>query len=216
MAEGAGLEPARGFPRWISSPLPYQLGLTLQPAPIVPIFRQPSQGAILYPNSLGEQPKTKVLFQRFYLLFWTGRIKIPGKSMGEEMKTIIQKIKFKAVPKTLFEMYMDLRKHSQLTGAKAVLSGKAGGKFSAHGGYCWGKNLAIVPGKMIVQTWRADDWTQKDPDSILVLTFEPVRGGGLVTMVHANAPDRHAKHLNQGWKDHYWKHWQSYLKNQGK
>jgi hypothetical protein len=38
MAEGAGLEPARDFSRWISSPLPYQLGLTLQQGPILTIF----------------------------------------------------------------------------------------------------------------------------------------------------------------------------------
>ncbi len=30
MAEGAGFEPARPYGRWISSPLPYQLGLTLR------------------------------------------------------------------------------------------------------------------------------------------------------------------------------------------
>ena len=137
-------------------------------------------------------------------------------SWREEMKTIIQKIKFKAAPNVLFELYMDTKKHSLLTGAKAVISRKAGGEFSAHGGYCWGKNLAVVPNNMIVQTWRAADWLKKDMDSIFILTFEPVKGGALVTMVHADVPDQHAKHLNQGWKDHYWKHWQSYLKNQGR
>jgi len=130
------------------------------------------------------------------------------------MKTIIQKIKFRAAPKILYEMYMDSKKHSKLTGTKAVLSGKAGGPFSAHGGYCWGRNLMLVPNKMIVQTWRAADWTKKDPDSIFILTFDPSKGGAEVTMVHANVPDRHAAHLNQGWKDHYWKHWRSYIKTQ--
>src|ERR1017187_2660765 len=130
------------------------------------------------------------------------------------MKTIIQKIKFKASPKLLFEMYMDSKKHSAITGGKAALNRKIGGKFSAHGGYCWGKNLMIVPNKMIVQTWRAADWTKKDLDSIFILALEPAKGGGLITMVHANVPDRHAGHLNQGWKDHYWKRWESYLKTQ--
>lgn len=132
------------------------------------------------------------------------------------MKTLVQKIKFKAAPKVLFEMYMDTKKHSDLTGGKALLSRKAGGKFSAHGGYCWGKNLMIVPNETIVQTWRAADWTKKDKDSIFILTFEPTKGGGLVTMIHANVPDRHAKHLNQGWKEHYWNHWQAFLKMNGR
>jgi activator of HSP90 ATPase len=129
------------------------------------------------------------------------------------MKTLIQKIKFKAAPKTLFEMYMDSKKHSLATGGKAVMSRKAGGSYSAHGGYIKGKNLMIVPNEMIVQTWRGSDWKKNDMDSTFILAFEKEGSGTLVTMVHANLPDRHAGHLNQGWKDHYWKPWRAYLKN---
>src|SRR5436309_394639 len=98
------------------------------------------------------------------------------------MKTLIQKVKFKASPKVLFEMYMDSKKHTQSTGGKAVLNRKVGGSFSAHGGYIKGGNLMIIPNEMIVQTWRGSDWTQKDTDSILILVFEKTKGGGLVTM----------------------------------
>ncbi|HEY5037740.1 MAG TPA: SRPBCC domain-containing protein [bacterium] len=127
------------------------------------------------------------------------------------MKTLIQKIKFKASPKILFNMYMDSKKHSVATGGKAVISRKVGGSFSAHGGYIKGKNLKIVPNQMIVQTWRGGDWAAKDIDSIFILTFEKASGGSLVTMVHANVPDRHGVHLAKGWKDHYWKPWNKYL-----
>ncbi len=108
-------------------------------------------------------------------------------------------------------MYMDSGKHTLATGGKAVLSRKAGGSFFAHGGYCWGKNLMIIPNAAIVQSWRAGDWAKKDRDSLLILNFEAEKGGGLLTMIHANLPDRHAGHLTQGWKDHYWNLWKQYL-----
>ena len=127
------------------------------------------------------------------------------------MRTIIQKIKFKAGPGILYELYMDSKKHSLATGGKAVMSRKVGGTFSAYGGYIKGKNLLLDPGKMIVQSWRGMEWTKKDRDSTFVLIFEKTKGGGLVTMVHANVPDRFAKHLAKGWKDHYWKPWVRYL-----
>ncbi len=129
------------------------------------------------------------------------------------MKTIIQKIKFKASPKALFEMYMDEKKHGQITQSKALVSRREGGSYSVHGGYIKGRNLRVKTGEMIVQTWRAADWAKKDRDSILVLAFEAVKGGSLVTMVQANVPDRHAGHLTKGWKDHYWKPWAKYLKD---
>jgi activator of HSP90 ATPase len=130
------------------------------------------------------------------------------------MKTIVQKIVFKAPPKELFELYMDSKKHSLISGgAKAVLSRKAGGSFSVHGGYCKGKNLLLVPNKMIVQTWRASNWSKSDLDSIFILTFEKVSGGTEVTMVHADVPDKEAKHLTKGWHDHYWTPWKKYLAN---
>lgn len=128
------------------------------------------------------------------------------------MKTIVQKIKFKASPKMLFEMYMDEKKHGLITKSKAVVSRKEGGSFSVHGGYIKGKNLRIIPGQLVVQTWRGLDWSKKDMDSIFILRFEAVKGGGMVTMVHSNVADHHAGHLTKGWKDHYWKPWAKYLK----
>ena len=50
-------------------------------------------------------------------------------------KTITQKIVFKNTnTKTLYEMYMDSKKHTIATGAPAKLSDKTGGNYSAHGG----------------------------------------------------------------------------------
>ena len=127
------------------------------------------------------------------------------------MKTIIQKVKFKAGPEKLFEMYMDSKKHSLATGGKAVLSRKVGGSFTAWEGYIRGKNLALLPGKMIVQTWRTTTFKRVDQDSILVLTFEKTPGGALMIMIHTAVPDSIASKFKTGWQKHYWEPWKKYL-----
>jgi hypothetical protein len=50
-------------------------------------------------------------------------------------------------------MLMNSRKHSKFTGAKAIISHKVGGKFSAYGKYIQGINLELVPARRIVQAW---------------------------------------------------------------
>ena len=128
------------------------------------------------------------------------------------MKTIVQKVKFKATPQELFDLYMDSKKHSEATGGKAVLSKNAGGSFLAWDGYIEGKNLVLVPGRLIVQAWRTSEFKKSDLDSVLVLTLEKAVGGSLLTMTHTAVPDAIAPHFNKGWKTHYWKPFEKYLK----
>ena len=127
-------------------------------------------------------------------------------------KTIQQKATFRASPDKLFDMYLSSRKHTAATGAKAVMSRKVGGRFTAHGSHLRGRNVAIVPKRLIVQAWRATNWKKGDLDSILVLVFSKVRGGGRVTMTHVNVPDANAASINRGWRDYYWTPWKAYLR----
>ena len=126
-------------------------------------------------------------------------------------KTIQQTVKFKVKPEKLYDIYMDSKMHSDAIGAPVKISKKVGGAFSSHGKYIIGKNLVLVPKKMIVQTWRGSDWTKKDLDSILTLTFNKVAGGSELVMVHNNVPDKHAKGITGGWNDYYWKLWKLYV-----
>jgi activator of HSP90 ATPase len=127
-------------------------------------------------------------------------------------KPIVQSVTFKASPEELFALFTDSRKHSASTGAKATVSAKAGAKWIAFGGMLLGKNLAVVPGKMIVQAWRASHWHESDLDSILVLKFSKAAGGGKVDMVHAGVPQHDHKGVTKGWPQYYWAPWKAYLK----
>ena len=83
----------------------------------------------------------------------------------------------KVTPADLYELFIDSAKHTAATGMPAKVSSKVGGKWSAFGGMILGKNLALVPNRMIVQAWRSSAWKKADPDSILVVRFEKTKNG---------------------------------------
>ena len=126
-------------------------------------------------------------------------------------RAIQQSVEFSVSPKELFELYMDSKKHSAATGGPAKISRKAGGKFTAFGGMLRGKNLVIIPRRMIVQSWRATHWKAADPDSILVLTFSKSRRGGRIHLVHASVPEYDHRGVSRGWRKYYWNPWKAYL-----
>ena len=133
-------------------------------------------------------------------------------------KTIIQTVDFSASPEALYGLYVDSKKHASVTGAVAKISSKVGGRCEAYGGSLKGTTLGIIRNRLFVQTWRAEDWTADQADSVLALVFEKRGRGGRLTMVHANIPDEHYPGIKSGWTTYYWSPWKRYLagKRKGK
>jgi activator of HSP90 ATPase len=127
-------------------------------------------------------------------------------------KTIQQSVKFSVPPDRLFGIYMDPRKHAAAINSTVSVNRKVGGRFTAFGGMLRGTILAIVPGRMIVQSWRGSDWRKSELDSILVLTFDRAPGGARLGLIHANIPDRRSASIQRGWHSYYWKPWRAYLR----
>jgi activator of HSP90 ATPase len=124
---------------------------------------------------------------------------------------IQQTVEFEVSPKTLYNLYMNSAKHTKATGMPAMVSAKVGGTFRAFGGALSGKNLVVVPGKMIVQVWRSTSFKKSDPDSILIMTFSKTSSGGRVDLVHVNVPEHDHKGVSEGWLKYYWNPWRAYL-----
>ena len=125
---------------------------------------------------------------------------------------IEQTVSFSATPAKLYELFMDSAKHTAATGMPAKVSRKVGGKWSAFEGMILGKNLVLLPKKMIVQTWRSSEWKKADPDSILVVTFEKSASGeGQVHLVHVGVPKYDHEGVTKGWPKFYWEPWKEYL-----
>ena len=88
-------------------------------------------------------------------------------------KTLRQTVHFKgASPRKVYDLIMVSRQHASLSREKAVISQRVGGRFSAWNGHITGFNLALRPGRKIVQAWRATGWW---PDHYSVATFEDAR-----------------------------------------
>jgi activator of HSP90 ATPase len=132
------------------------------------------------------------------------------------MNTVQQTVTFNGSPEYLFEIYMDSKKHTAATNAKAVVSRKVGAKWSAFGGMIGGRNLVVVPNRLIVQAWRAAHWKKSDPDSVLVMKFSKIKNGCRIELLHANIPDHDFKGVRNGWPSYYWKPWRIYLANERK
>ena len=130
-------------------------------------------------------------------------------------KTIVQTVSFNAKPEVLYALYVNSRKHTAATGAKAAISSKIGGKCEAFGGSLSGVTLGAVRNRVFVQTWRSDDWNAASPDSVLAFIFEKEGKGGKVTMVHANIPDEHYPGIKTGWTTYYWAPWKRHLAKAG-
>jgi activator of HSP90 ATPase len=125
---------------------------------------------------------------------------------------IIQSVKLPAKPEELYQTIVDSKKHTAMTGMPARISNKVGAKWSAFGGSIYGRNLMLVPGKMIVQSWRSTYFKKSDSDSILVMTFSKVPGGARIDLVHVNVAAQDHKGVTNGWKQYYWDPWRAYLK----
>jgi len=128
-------------------------------------------------------------------------------------KTIEQSVEFPVAPRRLFEIYTDSKKHSAATGAKATVSSKVGAKFTAFDGMISGRNLMVIPNRLIVQAWRAAHWKKTDPDSILVMQFSKTRRGGRIDLAHANVPKHDHAGVTGGWPKYYWVPWRDHLKS---
>ena len=107
---------------------------------------------------------------------------------------------------------MNSAKHTAATGMPAKISPKVGGRWSAFDGMILGKNLVLIPNRMVVQTWRSSAWKKADPDSVLVVTFEKGAGGDTtVHLVHVGVPSHDHQGVTQGWVKYYWDPWKEYL-----
>jgi uncharacterized protein YndB with AHSA1/START domain len=130
-------------------------------------------------------------------------------------RTIRQTVTLPATPSAVYTALMDPKQHAAFTGDKAVISAKVGAAFSVFGGYASGKNLELVPGKRIVQTWRADDWPT-GKESKVTFGLAPVKGGTKLTFVQTGVPAQFVADIKQGWIDYYWEPMKTYLAGKAK
>ena len=89
-----------------------------------------------------------------------------------------------ATPRQIYDAWLDSDGHTAMTGGAATASPVEGAAFTAWDDYISGRNLALEPGRRIVQSWRTTRFTAEDADSQIEVLLEPVAGGTRLTLHH--------------------------------
>ncbi len=129
------------------------------------------------------------------------------------MRSVIrQSVTLAATAEELFDTYLDPKKHAAVTGSAVTISDKPGSKFSAFFGSITGTTLAVIPKRMIVQSWRSTNFGLGDSDSMLILEFIPQGKKGRIELVQIDVPKVDFEGVTKGWELYYWTPWRRYLK----
>jgi uncharacterized protein YndB with AHSA1/START domain len=112
----------------------------------------------------------------------------------------------------IYDAWLDSLAHTEMTGGEAAMSDEIGAQVVAWGGYITGRNLELVPGERIVQSWRTSKFTDQHEDSIITVTLEEVAEGTLLTLVHSKVPADQTHYEQGGWQEHYFEPMQEYFK----
>ncbi len=111
----------------------------------------------------------------------------------------------------IYEAWLSSRGHSKMTGGAAKMSDRIGAEVSAWDDYISGRNLDLVPGERIVQSWRTSEFGDEHEDSIITVTLDEVEGGTLLTLEHSNVPDDQRSYEESGWQSHYFEPMAAYF-----
>ena len=111
----------------------------------------------------------------------------------------------------IYDAWLDSLSHSEMTRAEASMSNEIGAEVSAWDGYITGRNLELVPGERIVQSWRTTQFSDDHEDSIVTVMLEEIDGGTLLTLMHANVPDEQRSYEQGGWHEYYFEPMKEYF-----
>lgn len=111
----------------------------------------------------------------------------------------------------IYDAWLDSLTHSEMTRGEASMSDEVDAEVSAWDRYITGRNLELVPGERIVQSWRTTQFTDEHEDSIITVTLQEVEGGTLLTLVHSNVPDEQTSYEQGGWQEHYFEPMKEYF-----
>jgi activator of HSP90 ATPase len=126
-------------------------------------------------------------------------------------KPIKLSVTLPVTPKTLYRAWLDSKEHSNFTGGIAEIERRVGSKFTAWDGYIEGENLELLLNKRIVQSWRTNEFPEGSPNSKLEITFNEVKNGTKVSLIHSDLPEGDGAKYRKGWKEHYFNPMKEYF-----
>ncbi len=136
--------------------------------------------------------------------------------MSKGTTIIKQTVFMPATPEAVYEAYTDPKIHSEFTGSEATGKPEVGEDFTAWGGYIEGQYVELEPGKRVVQTWSTSEWPKDAEPSTVELTFDAVKNGTNITLVHTDVPSEQSDEYDEGWHTSYWEPMTDYFESKKK
>ncbi len=119
------------------------------------------------------------------------------------MPKVHQEIHFNAPPAKIYRALMDSAEHAKFTSAAASIGSEPGSAWSAHDGKISGRQVELIDGTRIVQTWRAGNWPE-GTHSIVRFELSKDGDGTKVVLDHDAVTEEQVPHLESGWTKMYW------------
>lgn len=129
------------------------------------------------------------------------------------MKTIKQTILFNASAPDLYEMLINARKLTKITGGKATNTEKVNGKFSAWDDYISGINVELAPGEKIVQKWTCQDFPNEHFTDVTIELKKKSNKQTELVFTQTNVPDDLYDDISEGWNQFYWEPIRDYIED---
>jgi uncharacterized protein YndB with AHSA1/START domain len=126
------------------------------------------------------------------------------------MPKIHQEVTFAATPADVYQALVDSALHAKFTGAPAEIGSRVGDAWSAYGGKISGRQIELVDGVRIVQTWRAGNWPQ-GVHSLVSFQLTPDGKGTKLVLDHDALAEDQVPHIDGGWAKMYWEPLRKYL-----
>lgn len=117
---------------------------------------------------------------------------------------IHQDIVINGTAKAVYDILTSSKKFTAMTGGRvAKISKDEGGAISMFGGDIRGRNVELVPGKRVIQAWRAGYWQQ---GVYSIVRFELVADGPKTKLAfdQTGYPADAETDLQSGWHKMYW------------
>jgi activator of HSP90 ATPase len=126
-------------------------------------------------------------------------------------KSIHQEVTIAAAPSRVYDALLDSRQFKELTGgAPAEIGKKPGDSFTMFGGAIEGRNVELVPHKLVVQAWRSKTWPA-GIYSIVRFELNPTKTGTRLVFDQVGFPEKEHDMLDSGWGKMYWEPMKKFL-----
>jgi uncharacterized protein YndB with AHSA1/START domain len=131
--------------------------------------------------------------------------------------SIHQEVSFVATPERVYQLLTNGAEFAAATERPAEIVATEGSAFSIFGGYIQGRQIELVPGERVVQTWRGVDWAP-GVHSLVRFTLTPEGSGTKLLVDHDAYPEGPSpmypswhEHLSSNWPVFYFEPFEKYL-----